>query len=82
MKMDINEVIKGKEYQIDAKMTLESYSFDELSESLSMDMTYLIKNEASINSNFNNSIKYEDLTEDDSYEIMENLMEIMEKVGS
>ena len=82
MKMDINEVIKGKEYKIDAKMTLESYSFDELSESLSMDMTYLIKNEASINSNFNNSIKYEDLTEDDSYEIMENLMEIMEKVGS
>jgi hypothetical protein len=81
-KMDIKEVVKGQEYELDAKMTLESYSFDDLDESLSMDITYLIKNESDINANFNNSVNYEDLTEDDTYEILENLMEIMEKVGS
>jgi hypothetical protein len=82
IKMDIEEVVKGQEYKIETTMTMETYSFDELDGSGSVEMTSLIKNEAEINANFNNSVNYEDLTEEDTNEILENLMEIMEKVGS
>lgn len=79
---NIEEVTAGEEYKLDSIITYEEYTGTEKTNSISVNINGTVKTSASIEETTTDSVKYDELTEEQQQEIYNNLMSILsEKIG-